>query len=353
MAEKYMIPGYEFRTELEVVRNIQPKPTLFRTKFFPVANEEYLPTETAQYDEVTEGAPMAKYINPRLPAAPTDRPGFVTKEIRTPWIQEARIIDGDQFRRREAGENIYSVVSAADRARQFRDGDYIWCIDAIDNRIEHQCSAMILQGRVDITNKERTVDYFIDFSLPNIMTLTGGNRWGQTGVNPRDTMIVAFNALLELGYVADEVIMGEKAYRAFEAYDKIREDLDIRRFELGLIAPTKVEGITTEQYKGTLRDPMVDIYTYNAIYRDPDTERVRKFIPDNVVLMHTSEARNNSLFYGAVTIMDEDEEWRTVEGRYVPEAFRVRRPPSELIQVTSRPIPVPRNVDSWFVMYVM
>jgi hypothetical protein len=212
---------------------------------------------------------------------------------------------------------------------------------------------MMLTGRVDMKNKEGTVNDFVDYSLPNVLTLTGGNRWGEPGIKPRETLLYMFNRLLELGYAADEVIMGEAAYRIFEADPDIYKLLDNRRMELGIIQPSRVQGVTTEQYKATLRDPMIDIYTYNAIFRDPATGLTRKYIPDNMIFMHTPESRNNKMFFGAVTIIDENEDVITAEGRYVPEVFVTRRPPTILVQVTSRPIPAPRQIDSWFNAYVL
>jgi hypothetical protein len=97
----------------------------------------------------------------------------------------------------------------------------------------------------------------------------------------------------------------------------------------------------------------LDIYTYNAIYRDPATGIVKKYIPDNMIFMHSAQSRNNKLYFGCVPIIDENEEWAYPEGRYVPQIYITRRPPTELIEVTSRPIPAPTQVDSWAVGYVL
>jgi len=50
--------------------------------------------------------------------------------------------------------------------------------------------------------------------------------------------------------------------------------------------------------------------------------------------------------------MDENENWVTVSGRYVQEFFKERRPPREEIVATSRAVPLPANIESWYILWV-
>ena len=64
--------------------------------------------------------------------------------------------------------------------------------------------------------------------------------------------------------------------------------------------------------------------------------------------MLSAEAMQNRLMYGAETIVDENENCITVEGRYVPEFFVDRRHRTFTVLMTSRPLPAPYKSDSWW-----
>jgi hypothetical protein len=72
-----------------------------------------------------------------------------------------------------------------------------------------------------------------------------------------------------------------------------------------------------------------------------------------MVIFGSPEARQNKLGYGAVTYMDESENWVTVSGRYVQQFFKERRPPREEVLVTSRAVPIPANTESWSVLQAL
>ena len=345
------ISRYDFREQIEGVRKVRPKPTLFRSTFFN-GPEYFSTTENIEWDEIRGGAPMAKYIHPRIPVAPTERAGFMTHEVRTPFIQEARIITADQLTRRQFNENIYDPISPAERAQQYRNADYAFCIDAIDNRVEQQCASMILQGRVDILTDTGMDLGHVDFGTRPLLTLTGGLRWGQAGVDPRDALLLMYNELLEDDYLPTRVLMGEGAYRLFERDPEVVKRLDVLRGNWGAIEPRAPESITSEIFKCRLTDPALDIFVYNALQTDPHTGVRSRVIPDNMVLLFGEDARVNRLMFGAVTIIDDDKNWQTVPGRYVPERRVIQDPPTERIQVTSRPLPTPVYPDSWYVAYV-
>ena len=69
----------------------------------------------------------------------------------------------------------------------------------------------------------------------------------------------------------------------------IKNMLDIRRIEIGAIKPEEMEGGLT--YYGHLNLPGVDIYGYDEVYLDDETNETKPLIPDNVVLMLPSAAR--------------------------------------------------------------
>lgn len=101
----------------------------------------------------------------------------------------------------------------------------------------------------------------------------------------------------------------------------------------------------------------MDIYTYNEWYlddwTDPEKPEEKPLVPEGTLAMLSSSA-NYSMYYGAITLVDpHTETFRTVEGKYVPDSWVTRRPAKRTLQLSSAPLCVPHDVDSWFVAKVL
>lgn len=227
------IPRYDVRQQIEAVRFQEPLPTFFRKEFFKGA-PVYSPTETIEWDEVREGAGMARYVAEHLEVPATEREGFITREIVTPKVQEKRVLTIMELKKRLPGENTYSMKSPADRAREFLLGDYNFCMTAIDRRVEQQCAQMMTMGKIDIIGLG--VNAYVDYNLPFKLTLSGTDRWGSGG-KPLETLADMAKKLRTRGYTPDSLLMELSASKALLDDPEIQKYLDNRRFELGLIKP--------------------------------------------------------------------------------------------------------------------
>ena len=337
------------RTQLPAVLTVRPQSTFFRDHFMG-GSEEYFQTENVEWDKVLEGAPMARFVGDDLTVEATERAPFSTDEIKTPIYQERRIIGAKDINRRTAGENIFSPKTDAQRAAELHAADLKFCLDSIDNRIEAMVAQFITTGRIDIVGLG--VKREINYMIPNIEILTGGDRFGQPGVNILEIMRRKVDELADLGFSVDEVIMSPEVWAVMYQDALIQKLLDISRFEFGFFAPEK-EPSKYGAYRrvGVLTDPFVPLYTQRAEY-GPKGKRQR-YLPAGMMIFVTQEARRNKLGYGAVTYMDESENWQTVSGRYVQQFFKERRPPREEVLVTSRGVPLPENTESWSVLQAL
>ena len=344
-----MINRNDPRTQLPPVLTVRPKSTFFRDHFMG-GPDEYFPTENVEWDKVLEGAPMARFVGDDLTVEATERAPFSTDEIKTPIMQERRIIGAKDINRRTAGENIYSPKTDTQRAAELHAADLKFCLDSVDNRIEVMVSQFITTGRIDIVGLG--VNREIDYMIPHIEVLTGGDRWGQVGVNIIESMRRKVDEMSDLGFTVDEVIMSPEVWAVMYQNEMIQRLLDISRYEFGHFAPEKeVSKYGAARRVGILTDPFVPLYTQRAEY-GPKGNRQR-YLPAGMVLFLTQESRQNKLGYGAVTFMDENENWQTVSGRYVQQFFKERRPPREEVLVTSRAVPLPANTESWSVFQVL
>ena len=348
-----MIPRYDTREQIEVVRFQEPKPSMFRSSFFTGA-DVYSPTETIEWDEVREGASMARYVDENLEVEATEREPFTTHEITTPRVQEKRVLGVKELKRRLPGENPYSTMTPAERAQDFIDGDYAFCMDSIDRRVEQQCSQMMVTGRVDIIGKG--VNTYVDYNLPLRLTLSGTDRWDQA--NPFETLQMMSRTLRKRNYNPTMVVVELSVAQIFiQNFEIWKTWLDIRSADIGQVAPGPVTNIfDAAQFFGQIKWPgigILDLYTYDGTYKNAEGKET-PYLDTGRILMLSAEATQNRLMYGAETIIDQEtEQWMTVEGRYVPQFFVDVRARTQTVMVTSRPLPAPFMSDSWWTAKVL
>jgi len=352
-----MIGRYDTRTLLDTVTYQEPKPSMFRNTFFH-GSDVYFSTKWAEWDEVRQGAGMARYVGERLEVDGTEIEPFITKQIETPRFQEKRPIDVTVFNQRSAGETIYSQRTTSDRARDEEIKAVEFCMDACDRRGEQQCASMMVTGRVDILGKG--VDNYVDYGLPLKLTLSGADRWGQSGVSIFKDLVDWATVLRKRNYNPDMLLMDLSVANVFLKDEDYKTMLDNLRMEMGRIAPGPVNDLfETAQFFGQIKWPglgVLDVYTYCGTYKEevrkPDGTigyEERPYFDEGRVLMLTPEARQNRILYGAETIIPEDStEPVTVEGRYVPEVFTDRRAKTKTFLVTQRAMPAPYKDDSWW-----
>ncbi len=76
-------------------------------------------------------------------------------------------------------------------------------------------------------------------------------------------------------------------------------------------------------------------------------------VPEGKLMIGSSNARS-SMLYGAVTLTNQNtNKFMTYEGRRVPDSWIQKDPAARFLQMHSLPLPVPHEVDSWFVAEVL
>ena len=357
MAFEIPIARYETREQLEAIRYQEPRPSMFLNTFFK-GGDIISETETLEYDEVFEGNATARYVGPRLSVEATEREGFQTREIHTPKCQEKRVLDSEQLLKRLPGENIYQGMTPAQRAGYFRDSDYVFCMNSIDNLREIQASELMTKGRIDILG--RGIDAYVDYDLPLNLVLSGTDCW-DAGGDVFGTLKMMSQTLRRRNYNPNMVLKTSKVMDVLMKDPTYREMLDNLRMEMGQIAPGPITDVfETAQYFGKIKWPDIghlDIYTYDGTYKqwnEATQEYVEgPYLDEGRLLMLTNEAAQNKFIHGLYTYMDENHNFVSDAGRYIPEWMGDREAGTLTLRVTSRPLAVPYKVDSWWTAAVL
>jgi len=151
----------------------------------------------------------------------------------------------------------------------------------LDLTVEKAC-ADVLQGALTIP--ELGLAY--DFGMPaeHKVTLTGTAKWSDTGSDPNADLEAWTKKTKDAtGYAPDVLILGTTACNAFISHAKVKERLDLRRVEGGLLAPDFAADF--KGYYGGLQ-----VYTYGGSFFDA-TDTAREIWPANKVALFSSKAR--------------------------------------------------------------
>jgi Phage major capsid protein E. len=334
---------FDPRTMLEAVRIMKPKTTFFRTFF--MRNVRQSPVKTVQADFKRGGASLAPIVNEIIGGKTTALPGYTSNVLPTPLVAPDKVFTSSDLAVRLPGENPYGGATSQDRdaalvaeALQEMDGELI-------RREEWMCAVAMVTGK--IVYKSEDTKYQVDFNFKNIVTLTD-KFWADADGDPLgDIENWQNNNILKYGYQKGDTLVGAvDAINAFLNNASVKDILksfqgqSIINMAPRIIAP----GITFVCSIPTLG---VDVYKYAETYKDDVTGNVLPYIPNGQVVLLSSGA-NYEMAYGAVDIADEENNIiRTVQAARVPDSWVEKRPTRRIVNLSSRPLPIPREVDSW------
>lgn len=217
---------------------------------------------------------------------------------------------------------------------------------AIERRWEWLAAQATIYGEA-ILEDERYPRTVVDFERADNLsvTLTGGDRWGQTGVsilglieNWRSRTRKA-----KFGGPVNRITVGTNAWAVMQEDEEIREllKLDLRAYNNGLSINLGLrEGLDVEtvgRLSGTL-----EVVVYSDYYEQPDGTPVPFMSPDDIVM--TGPGLNGVRCFGA--IQDIGAQFQAVE--IFPKMWAEQDPSATFIMNQSAPLMVPVNPNASF-----
>ena len=342
---------YEPRYLAEVVRTAPPMHTFFRDKFF--TNVKTFATQRVDLDIVKGNRRMAAFVHPRAGGQVLKAEGYKTETYAPPLINPYDITTADRLMQRLPGEDLYSGRTPADRAAEQLAEEYKRLNDATTRREEWMAVQAITTGQIPVVGKG--VNEVIDFGFTNKVELTGTAVWGGTDAAILDNLEDWVDAVLINGFAnVDMVIMGKTAARLFLADENIQKILDNRRYFMGQMAPSELpNGV---RYIGTIAKPNLDIYTYSEVYlddwTDPENPETKPLIPDNEIVLISSNP-GFMRAYGACTYIDDASQgWVTAQTDRLLRSYVEHHPDRRMLELQAHPLMIPDKADSWLVATV-
>jgi hypothetical protein len=342
-----MIDIFSTRAMLEMLDSMLPPRTFLRDNFF--ADTENPLTEHVDIDIRRGKRRMAAFVHPNHPGQMVQRDGYRTETYTPPFIKPKRVTTAEDVLKRRPGEGIYGAKSPDERAREILSRDLIELDDMITRREEWMAAQALFAGKV--VCKGEGVDETVDFGLQNThnVTLASGARWGDSGVDILETLRTWMMVpVKDSGIGPTDIIFGTKAWNVFRKDAAVQSALDCKNMNIGAIDPSIRNDGTI--YQGYLTEVACRLWTYAEWYLDDGDldssgdPKTKPMVPESKILM-VSRGLSGVRLYGAVV----DAEDGTVAAARVPKSWTEHDPSLRLLQVRSRPLLVPKEIDSVFV----
>lgn len=336
---------YQTRTMLGAIKNI-PSNEQFLMNTFCNRAKTFV-TESFDIDFVKGKKKMAPFVAKYKNGVMVERNQITTKNYSPEKIQPMRALTVETLEQRLAGEAVYSDRTPASRKAELLANDLTELKDFVDRRKEWIIAQILTTGSFSApVMADDSVFDTVSFDYGHTQVDTAN--WSNADTSkPLDDLQKMYDTVGDgCGEYPTIVIMGATALKNFMASKQVLEALDKKNMIIGMIEPSVRSKHT--QFIGKLLLPNVEIYTYAESYV-ADNGATAKFIPDNKVVVACSDIFE--MMYGAVTQMDNGE-YQTYASELVPKYWVNEGDDIANIRVTSKPIPVPFDVNAWGILTI-
>lgn len=321
------------REEIDVP-NTFIKNTFFNTGVIAFDTEEIV------FDKVNSSRLIAAYVSPEVAGRPQAIRGAQATSFRPAYVKPTTAISPSATIKRRPGEVLTGSMTRQqrfDRITVQTLQDHEW---SIARREEVMCLEILRTGRVIVESPEFP-RMSVDFARPSghTLALTGGARWGETGVSPYDDIKAMAQTVHDgSGAHPQDVVFDPKAAELFLRDPQIDNKLNNRRQDggsaqfFGAVNGVGIEAVLIAEF-GQFR-----FWQYQAIYGVPGG--TVKVMPDYTVIMG-SAGIEGWMTYGAI----EDLESMVAEPRF-DKMYDEKNPSRAFLQSQSAPLPVPVRVES-------
>lgn len=343
---------YEPRTLIGVTERMAPVHTFLRTTFF--SRVETFQTESVDVDFVKGNRQVAPFVHPRIGGKVIENKGYQTNSYKPPLIAPDIITTADDLMKRLPGEHIYSGKSPAERAAEKLGKDLSKLDEMVTRREEWMCAQALFKGQIPIIGDG--IDEVIEFDFTNKETLSGVSLWSNADADILGDIERWYEDVQVNGFINPNIaIVSSDVANVIINSKAMKELLDVKAYDLAVIAPKQLPNGAT--FIGRIHKLNLDIYQYNEWFlddwTDPDKPKTEPLVPAGTFGLFSTNA-DYAMYYGSITLIDEaSNNFTTVEGRRVPDTWVRKKPAAKFLSLQSRPLPVPHEVNSWFIATVL
>lgn len=236
-----------------------------------------------------------------------------------------------------AGAELVNGIAVHNKANQ----------DMIERGIEIHCASILENGTCTSLRDGSIIDY--KRQAGSMVTLTAGNLWTDTGVDPSVSLKAGCDWLRQEGKVGGYVInavFGTEAWAAFRSNDVQSEKLKQFNNRRDILMPAQLES-TGAIYQGDIDcdSYILRVWTYNDFYENAEGVSTPYMNPKKVYLI--AEKPMFTTLYGATPqeTFPGSNTLGLVAAKYVLSDYRDMKSKTHEFYIESAPLPVPVTVD--------
>lgn len=349
---------YKTKTMLVAVKQTAPVTSFLRDRYFPTGAADLFPTEEVlvEYKDAT-GKKMAPVVLPRKGSISVERDGYSTHKMVPPLVAPSRPLTIDDLNKKQMGENLFSDRTPEQRQAEILMQDLADFDEMITMREEYiAAKCMFGNGYTLKQYGDKYGEEFVPYDMhfydgdTNPATYAPSAMWSATGADIFGDLYQMILMLTRKGNAATEVLLGSDVADALLGSDKVKELMDLSRYNVGEIMPAALPQGAARLGRLNIRGRMIDLLTYDAQYADEDTGALTPYIPDKQICV-TAPGAGRAL-YGAVSQMEqEDGQWHSYMGRRVPRYWAEKD--CRDLRVACRPLFVPKTKDPFITATVL
>jgi len=351
-----LIDMFETRSMLDAVDQMKRPGTFLRDLFFPEFKQ--FETKTVDVDIIKGKRRMAPFVSPQAPGRAVENRGSTTDTLAPGYLKPKFETTSEMLLNRRPGEVLYAgQQTPQSRAEEKLASDLAELMDMCSRREEWQAAQALNGGVVTMTLKGETEDKIVtvDFNMDasHKVTLTGTDLWSdQDNSDPlSDLADFSVIGLKDSGLLPTDVAMAGDVANAFITHPKVKDELNVRKMETGIIKPeTFPNGVT---YIGTISRPglNVDVWSYHEWFVDEDTDTEGAAIPDGKLFMGSRHAKNTKL-YAAIQDVEAIESGMVATDRF-PKSWVTKDPSVRWLMMQSAPLMALNQPDAFVVATVL
>ncbi len=329
------------------------KPSLLFTRTFFPSHQNFV-TEEVLMDYRKGARKMAPFVVPGS-GVNMIRGGFKTNKYAPPMIAPQRPLNVKDLEKRAFGEDVFSTQTPAQRAAGILAKDQVELTDAIDRRIEWMAVNSMLYGTFTAKGKaddggEEVVDTITFQDFTQKQTLSGDDMWTATDTADIYGQIKDIRkTMVQNSGNAPTLMIGNSKTISYlvnnaDLYKKLMIPNGQTMANFVNITPIIVSNDVIREAQITGLN--IQVYSYDGVYDDEDGT-TKAYLPDGYVIF--SRPNIGSILCGAITQLEKGD-YNSYTGIYVPKVWSVEGKDTTVLRIASRCVPLPANMDDWYVL---
>lgn len=337
---------------LALMEEITPVPSFFRDRYFPTGAGDLFSTDSVVTEFRKGTRKMAAFVAPRIGDIPVERGGYEINTYKPPKIAPSRLLTIDDLASKGFGEMPYAGYTPEQRAARLVLDDLSDLERRIQFREEWMAAQAILTNGFSgaaMADEDKQVDTY-DIRFYNGVTsdhlYTVSSVWTTFAAMRADVAAMA-NDLTDRGLPAEDLIIGTDVAAALLTFS----DLPVLVNKTSGIITGEIEAKPSPypgvvylgdlNFDGHILHVFVPRETYEA-----DNGTTTAYFPAKGAAV-TAPASGRMLYASVTQIPRGGDNFVTISAKRVPKLVVDDDNEVRKLRVTSKPLPMPRQMNPW------